>query len=64
MYRVPGAGGVLGAGAGALAYTGADVTGWVVFGALLLVAGVLATLAGRHRRHRIAAHGDDAGSID
>ncbi|HKN97187.1 MAG TPA: peptidase [Pseudonocardiaceae bacterium] len=59
MYKVPGAGGAVGAGAGTLAFTGADVTGWLVFGALLVVAGVLAVLAGR-RRHRLAAlDGDD-----
>ncbi|HEX5403798.1 MAG TPA: LPXTG cell wall anchor domain-containing protein [Pseudonocardiaceae bacterium] len=59
MYKVPGAGGAVGAGAGTLAFTGADVTGWVMFGALLLVAGVLAILLGRRRRHRLAALGDD-----
>jgi LPXTG-motif cell wall-anchored protein len=55
MYKLPGAGGAIGAGAGTLAYTGADVTGWVVFGALLLVAGVAALFASRHRRRRLNA---------
>lgn len=56
MYKVPGAGGAV--GAGALAYTGANVTGWVVFGAILVVAGVLAVFAGRRRRNRLTAVGD------
>ncbi|HEY1573416.1 MAG TPA: LPXTG cell wall anchor domain-containing protein [Pseudonocardiaceae bacterium] len=54
MYKVPGAGGAVGAGAGTLAFTGANVTGWIVFGAILLVAGVLAVFAGRRRRRRLA----------
>jgi LPXTG-motif cell wall-anchored protein len=54
MYKVPGAGGAVGAGAGTLAFTGANVTGWIVFGAILLVAGTLALVAGRRRRHRLA----------
>jgi LPXTG-motif cell wall-anchored protein len=58
MYRVPGAGGAVGAGAGTLAFTGADVTGWIVFGAILLVAGVLAVFVGRRRRRFVGA-GDD-----
>lgn len=53
MYKVPGAGGAVGAGAGTLAFTGADVTGWVMFAALLIIAGVAALLAGRHRRRRL-----------
>ena len=57
MYKVPGAGGVMGAGAGTLAFTGANVTGWFVFGAFLVVAGVLSVLLGRRRRHRLAAIG-------
>ncbi|HEX3588454.1 MAG TPA: peptidase [Pseudonocardiaceae bacterium] len=60
MYKVPGAGGAVGAGAGTLAFTGANVTGWIVFGAVLVVAGVVAVLAGRRRRHRLAAFGDDS----
>jgi LPXTG-motif cell wall-anchored protein len=63
MYKVPGAGGAVGAGAGTLAYTGANVTGWVVFGVLLLVAGTLAMFAGRRRRHRLVAPGDENGTI-
>lgn len=58
MYKVPGAGGAVGAGAGTLAFTGANVTGWIIFGVILLVAGVLAVFAGR-RRHRLAVPGDD-----
>jgi LPXTG-motif cell wall-anchored protein len=54
MYKVPGAGGAVGAGAGTLAFTGANVTGWIVFGAILLVAGVLAVFAGRRRQRRLA----------
>lgn len=54
MYKVPGAGGAVGAGAGTLAFTGANVTGWIVFGAILLVAGTLAFVAGRRRRRRLA----------
>jgi LPXTG-motif cell wall-anchored protein len=60
MYKVPGAGGAVGAGAGTLAFTGANVTGWIVFGAVLMVVGVVAVLAGRRRRHRLAAFGDDS----
>ena len=44
-------------GACALAFTGGNLTGWVVFGVVLLVAAVLAVFAGR-RRQRFA--GDDA----
>jgi LPXTG-motif cell wall-anchored protein len=55
MYRVPGAGGAI--GAGTLAFTGASMTGWIVFGAILVVAGTLAVIAGRRRRSRIAALG-------
>jgi hypothetical protein len=58
MYKVPGAGGAIGAGAGTLAFTGANVTGWIVFGALLLVVGVLAVFAGRRRRGRFAMDDD------
>lgn len=54
MYKVPGAGGAVGAGAGTLAFTGANLAGWIVFGAMLLVAGVVATVAGRRRRRAIA----------
>ena len=53
MYRIPGAGGAI--GAGTLAFTGANTTGWIVFGTILLVAGTLATFAGRRRRNRLAA---------
>ena len=59
MYKVPGAGGAMGAGAGTLAFTGANVTGWFVFGVLMVVAGVLSVLLGRRRRHRLAARGED-----
>ncbi|HEX4701125.1 MAG TPA: peptidase [Pseudonocardiaceae bacterium] len=52
MYRVPGAGGAI--GAGSLAFTGASVTGWIVFGAVLLTTGVLAVFAARRRRNRLA----------
>jgi LPXTG-motif cell wall-anchored protein len=55
MYRIPGAGGAI--GAGSLAFTGASVTGWIVFGTILLVAGTFAVFAGRRRRNRIARHG-------
>ncbi len=58
MYKLPGAGGAAGAGAGALAFTGANITGWIIFGGVLLIAGVLALFAGRRRRHRLT--GDDA----
>lgn len=61
MYKVPGAGGAIGAGAGTLAFTGFNATGWVVLGALLLVLGALAMLASRRRRHRITALGDESG---
>lgn len=60
MYKVPGAGGAVGAGAGTLAFTGADVTGWIVFGVILVVVGVVTVLASRRRRHRLAAMGDDS----
>jgi hypothetical protein len=60
MYKVPGAGGAVGAGAGTLAFTGADVTGWIVFGVILVVAGVVTVFASRRRRHRLAATGDDS----
>ncbi|HEY3752859.1 MAG TPA: LPXTG cell wall anchor domain-containing protein [Pseudonocardiaceae bacterium] len=56
MYKVPGAGGAMGAGAGTLAFTGANVTWWFVFGVLLVIAGVLSVLVGRRRR-RLAAIG-------
>jgi LPXTG-motif cell wall-anchored protein len=55
MYKIPGAGGAAGAGAGTLAYTGANVTGWIVFAAILLVAGALVMYVGRRRRLRMAA---------
>lgn len=58
MYKVPGAGGAIGAGAGTLAFTGADVTGWVALGALLIVGGVVAMFVGRRRKHRLATLGD------
>jgi LPXTG-motif cell wall-anchored protein len=59
MYKVPGAaGGVIGGGVGTLAYTGVDVTGWLIFGALLVVLGTLALIAGRRRRHRLAGQSD------
>ena len=35
MYRIPGAGGAI--GAGSLAFTGAGVTGWLVFGVAMVV---------------------------
>ena len=58
MYKVPGAGGALSVGAGTtLAFTGVNVTGWLVFGAILVVAGVLAVIAGRRRRRRLAVLG-------
>ncbi|HEX4725898.1 MAG TPA: LPXTG cell wall anchor domain-containing protein [Pseudonocardiaceae bacterium] len=53
MYRIPGAGGAI--GAGTLAFTGASMTGWIVFGAFLVAAGTLAVFAGRRRRNRLAA---------
>lgn len=53
MYRIPGAGGAI--GAGTLAFTGASTTGWFVFGAALLVAGTIAVIAGRRRRSRLLA---------
>ena len=56
MYRIPGAGGAI--GAGSLAFTGASMGGWFVFGVALVGAGVLAVFAGRRRRNRIAALGD------
>lgn len=61
MYRIPGAGGAI--GAGSLAFTGASTTGWIVFGVTLLVAGTLAVIAGRRRRSRLAAleAGDEPG---
>jgi LPXTG-motif cell wall-anchored protein len=58
MYKVPGAGGAVGAGAGTLAFTGANVTGWIVFGAILVIGGALAIVAGRRRRHRFATNDD------
>lgn len=63
MYKVPGAGGVIGAGAGTLAFTGVDVTGWALLGAILLVVGVLALLVSRRRGHRIAALGDETNQV-
>jgi len=61
MYRIPGAGGAI--GAGSLAFTGASATGWLVFGVTLVVAGTLAVIAGRRRRSRLAAldAGDERG---
>ncbi|MGH3492772.1 MAG: LPXTG cell wall anchor domain-containing protein, partial [Sciscionella sp.] len=55
MYRVPGAGagGITGGAAAGLAFTGANVMWWVLFGVLLLVAGGVALLAGRRRRMKI-----------
>lgn len=53
MYRIPGAGGAI--GAGTLAFTGASMTGWIVFGAILVAAGTFAVFAGRRRRNRLAA---------
>jgi hypothetical protein len=39
VYKGPGAGGVVGGGAG-LAASGADVAWWIAFGMVLLVAGL------------------------
>lgn len=49
----------VGVGAGTLAYTGANVTGWIVLGVVLLVAGIVLVLVAR-RRHKRAR--TDAGS--
>lgn len=59
MYRIPGAGGAI--GAGTLAFTGTNATGWLVFGAILLVAGTFAVIAGRRRRNRLAADESHSG---
>jgi len=53
MYRIPGAGGAI--GAGSLAFTGASTTGWIVFGAAMVVAGAFAVIAGRRRHNRMTA---------
>jgi hypothetical protein len=50
MHNFPGAGGGMGAGAGMLAFTGAHLTGWLMFGVAMAVACSLATLVGRRRR--------------
>ena len=60
MYRIPGAGGAI--AGGSLAFTGASVTGWIVFGSILLAAGAFAMFAGRRRRNRIARLGDESSS--
>jgi hypothetical protein len=69
VYKVPGAGGVVGGGAG-LAATGADVAWWIAFGIALLLAGVFLLRSARAghphpgltRRHApIAA--DSAGDV-
>ncbi|HEY3259097.1 MAG TPA: peptidase [Pseudonocardiaceae bacterium] len=41
MYKIPGVGGIVGGSAG-LAATGADVVWWIVFGVVLLLAGLVA----------------------
>lgn len=48
MYKAPGAGGVVGGGAG-LAATGADVMWWVAFGIVLIVSGLFAMRTMRKR---------------
>ena len=54
MYKVPGAGGVVGGGAG-LAATGADLAWWIGFGLVLLLVGLF--LLRKARRHAlVAAH--------
>jgi hypothetical protein len=58
MYKVPGVSGAV--GAGALALTGGNMTGWVVFGVILLVAAVFAVFAGQRRRRLVAADDDAA----
>lgn len=57
MYKVPGAGGVVGGGAG-LAATGADVAWWIAFGIVLLLAGLF-LLRTTRRQNPLAA--DSAG---
>jgi LPXTG-motif cell wall-anchored protein len=54
MYRSPGNGVAVAVGAGTLVYTGANGTGWVMFGVVLVLAGVLAVFAGRRRRRHVA----------
>jgi LPXTG-motif cell wall-anchored protein len=53
VYKVPGAGGVVGGGAG-LATTGADVAWWIAFGIVTLLAGLFLLRTSR-RRHAVAA---------
>lgn len=48
MYKVPGAGGVIGGGAG-LAATGAEPAWWIAVGIVTLVAGLLLLRMSRNR---------------
>lgn len=55
MYKVPGAGGVVGGGAG-LAATGADVVWWIAFGIVSLLAGLfLLRMSARRNDGPVAA---------
>lgn len=56
MYKVPGAGGVIGGGAG-LAATGADVAWWIALGIVSVLVGLFLL---RKSSRRSAAFGGDA----
>jgi LPXTG-motif cell wall-anchored protein len=62
MAAMPGTGGGP-AGASGLPYTGANVTGWLAFGVLLVAAGVLAVIVGRRRQRRLIAMGDEPDAL-
>lgn len=49
MYKVPGAGGVVGGGAG-LAATGANLAWWIALGIVLVVSGLFLVRAAKVRR--------------
>ena len=58
MYKVPGAGGVVGGG---LAATGADLTWWIAFGIVLLVAGLFLLRKARGAGHAAATSAGTSG---
>ncbi len=60
MYKVPGAGGVVGGGAG-LAATGADVAWWIAFGIVMLVAGLFLLRTTRRPTSVAAGSAGDTG---
>ena len=62
MYKVPGAGGVVGGGAG-LAATGADVAWWIAFGIVLLLAGLFLLRTARRPTSVAAGTAGDSGRL-